>query len=264
MCLFEPVRTTAFAPAVAESKEQPSTRGYGKPTVAAAFKMGRFVFAGLHPPARWHAAPSCPSDPFGPPTTQGSRRQPAAGGCRQHSQLSTLSAARAVSMEWRGNGKTAPGQREARIQWRSARCRFSGGIGVEGIIGGPASSSCATKGWRSRCRRQRPRSPFLPHRFPGLSGPILGSTGKSGWLAMRRLSPLDRSRSSSLASQDILPLRSVWSARKMELLVPCLFLGQVCLSERKPLLSFPVGSPLFSSLRNIQSKHRRAQPIVWR
>jgi hypothetical protein len=40
--LTSPVRTTEFAPAVAESKEQPAPHGYGKPTVAAAFKSGRF------------------------------------------------------------------------------------------------------------------------------------------------------------------------------------------------------------------------------
>jgi hypothetical protein len=40
--LTSPVRTTEFAPAVAEIKQQPSTRGYGKPAVAAAFKVGRF------------------------------------------------------------------------------------------------------------------------------------------------------------------------------------------------------------------------------
>jgi hypothetical protein len=40
--LTSPVRTTEFAPAVAESKEQPSPRGYSKPTVAGAYKSGRF------------------------------------------------------------------------------------------------------------------------------------------------------------------------------------------------------------------------------
>ncbi len=39
----EPLRTTEFAPACSESKEQQScTCGYGKPAVAAAFKAGRF------------------------------------------------------------------------------------------------------------------------------------------------------------------------------------------------------------------------------
>jgi hypothetical protein len=38
----DPVRTTEFAPAVAEVKEQRSTHGYGKPAVAAAFKVDRF------------------------------------------------------------------------------------------------------------------------------------------------------------------------------------------------------------------------------
>ena len=40
--LTSPVRTTLFAPAVAETTEQPGTRGYGKPAVAATFKVGRF------------------------------------------------------------------------------------------------------------------------------------------------------------------------------------------------------------------------------
>jgi hypothetical protein len=39
----EPLRTTEFAPAVSETKEQPSrTCGYGKPAVTASFKVGRF------------------------------------------------------------------------------------------------------------------------------------------------------------------------------------------------------------------------------
>ncbi len=46
-----PMRTTEFAPAVSEVKEQqPPSSGYGKPSVAAPWKAGRFVFAGLCPP----------------------------------------------------------------------------------------------------------------------------------------------------------------------------------------------------------------------
>jgi hypothetical protein len=38
-----PARTTEFAPALSEAKEQqPPVAGYGKPTVAVAFKVGRF------------------------------------------------------------------------------------------------------------------------------------------------------------------------------------------------------------------------------
>jgi hypothetical protein len=41
--LTSPLRTTEFAPAVAATNEQqPPTRGYGKPIVATAFKVGRF------------------------------------------------------------------------------------------------------------------------------------------------------------------------------------------------------------------------------
>jgi hypothetical protein len=38
----DPVRTTEFAPALLEAKEQPSSSGYGKPSVAAPWKAGRF------------------------------------------------------------------------------------------------------------------------------------------------------------------------------------------------------------------------------
>lgn len=38
----DPVRTTEFAPAVPEAKEQQPSSGYGKPAVAATFKAGRF------------------------------------------------------------------------------------------------------------------------------------------------------------------------------------------------------------------------------
>lgn len=39
----DPLRTTEFAPALSETNQQPSTCGYGKPTVATAFKAGRFA-----------------------------------------------------------------------------------------------------------------------------------------------------------------------------------------------------------------------------
>jgi hypothetical protein len=38
----DPVRTTEFAPAASEAKEQQPSSGYGKPSVATAFKAGRF------------------------------------------------------------------------------------------------------------------------------------------------------------------------------------------------------------------------------
>ena len=40
--LTSTIRTTLFAPEVAETNEQPCTRGYGKPVVAATFKVGCF------------------------------------------------------------------------------------------------------------------------------------------------------------------------------------------------------------------------------
>ncbi len=40
--LTSPVRTTLFAPAVAETNEQPGPHGYSKPAVAATFKVDRF------------------------------------------------------------------------------------------------------------------------------------------------------------------------------------------------------------------------------
>ena len=127
------------------------------------------------------------------------------------------------------------------IPWWSVPRRSCGVIGVEGSIGRLASSSCATNGWRSRYSLQRPRSPGLPHRFPVLSGPSIVSAGKNGSLAMSLLSPLDRSQSSSLASQNALPPLSVWPAPKMALLMLCLSLGQVCLSGQNLLVSFSHG-----------------------
>src|SRR2546430_8501134 len=91
----------SFAPAQAEANAQrPVTCGYGKPTVAAPWKAGRFGGARLCPPARRDVALSSQADPFGPRTAQGSRWESARGLCRQHPQLSSLSPARAVSMEW--------------------------------------------------------------------------------------------------------------------------------------------------------------------
>ena len=184
-------------------------------------------------------------------STNGARKSMAACGWCMPPAFGVVGPVRCVSSV---NGVAQQRQSRARsasccIQWWSVRRRSCGVIGVEGSIGGPASSSCATNGWRSRCSRQVPRSPALPHRFPVLSGPIRGSTGKSGWLAMRRLSPLDRSRSSSLASQNPLPLRSVWPARKMALFLPFLFLGQVCLSEGTPAGLFSSRALAVSSLR---------------
>jgi len=78
----DPVRTTEFAPAVPEAKEQqPRTFGYGKPSVAAAFKAGRFSgqdFA-LQPDGTLR----CPANQplVAARSAQGSRWKPAHGLC---------------------------------------------------------------------------------------------------------------------------------------------------------------------------------------
>ena len=72
-----------------------------------------FLGAGLHAPARWHAALSCQSAAFCPIAVPRSRWQPARGVWSQYSQLPPLSITKASPMEWRGNGKAAPGERPA-------------------------------------------------------------------------------------------------------------------------------------------------------
>src|SRR5947208_8055804 len=104
----------SFAPAQAEANaQQPVTCGYSKPTVAAPWKAGRFGGARLCPPARRDVTLPSQSDPFGTRAAQGNRWESACGLRRQHSQLSSLSAARAVSMEWRRDREAPPGQRAA-------------------------------------------------------------------------------------------------------------------------------------------------------
>jgi hypothetical protein len=62
-------------------------------------------------PTRWHAP--LPGWPVAcsKRAASRSRREPARGLCGQHAQLSPLSSARAVSMEWERDRQTAPGKR---------------------------------------------------------------------------------------------------------------------------------------------------------
>lgn len=176
--LTSPVRTTLFAPAVAETTEQPGPRG-----------------AGLHPRGRWHAALPCSSITGGPRTAHGSRWQPTAGVCC--SIRSRRPCPLRKPPQWSGAATAKPRQGSRLVHpVVVGSSPLRGVIGVEGSIGRLASSSCVTNGWRSRYSLQRPRSPGLPNRFPVLSGLSIVSAGKNGSLAMRLLSPLDRSRSS--------------------------------------------------------------------
>jgi hypothetical protein len=115
-----PVRITEFAPAIPEHRKQAATlppsstpaSGYGPPTRATSWKVGRFTGAdfSLQPDGTLQ----CPA---GQSLSAHERRQEADGSLRivygASPQLSSLSAARAVSMECRRHGKTTPGQRVA-------------------------------------------------------------------------------------------------------------------------------------------------------
>ena len=111
----DPVRTTEFAPAHLSAKEQQAlspapAQGYGPIAEALPWKQGRFVFARLCSPARWHAPLSGRAAPARPRAAQRSRWEPACGLCGQRPQLPPLSSARAVSMAGPSHHKAAPGE----------------------------------------------------------------------------------------------------------------------------------------------------------
>ena len=184
-----PLRTTEFAPAQAEANEQrPVICGYGKPTVAAPWKAGRFGGARLCPPARRDVTLPSQSDPFGTRAAQGSRWESACGLRRQHSQLSSLSAARAVSMEWRRDREAPPGQRAAasapggsrtaalvRLEPQRTPARLSAAGATPTHRGGPAAA-------RRRFARHRGRDllPCAARAFAPLLGCAVGSQCASG------------------------------------------------------------------------------------
>jgi hypothetical protein len=107
-----PMRTTEFAPARPAATEQPSrTCGYGKPSVATTFKVGRFSGHDFCPSTRWHPALSRWAIPARARATQRGRWKPARRVCSQHSQLPPLPFARAVPMARERHQEAAPGQR---------------------------------------------------------------------------------------------------------------------------------------------------------
>jgi len=102
-----PLRTTEFAPAVFETKEQPSRPcGYGKPAVAAAFKVGRFSGQDF---ARQPAGTlRCPANQKRIAHTNGARKPMEACAWSMREVTGGVVPGRiprAVPMEWRGDGK---------------------------------------------------------------------------------------------------------------------------------------------------------------
>jgi hypothetical protein len=90
----------------------------------------------FHAPARRNTPLSSKPGASGPGAASRSRWQPTRGVCGQHSQLSPLPAARAMSMEWQRDRETSPGERPA--------ASASSGL----------HSSAATRDWSRRAYRR--------------------------------------------------------------------------------------------------------------
>lgn len=209
-----PIRTTEFALAVSViNEQQPPTIGYGRPTVAVAFKAERFSGQDFTRQSDGTLRRPANRALVAHERRRARRRQPACGLWSQHLQVSSLSAARAMSMEWRGNGNTTPGQRPAPSRGRRICSASSFRTGVAGIIGGPACTSLVTSVSRSRQRLgmagTRPCFLSLLRRFPGPNVPMTVSHGHNDWRAVRALKRPGGSRFDYSVFPNALPPPSV-------------------------------------------------------
>jgi hypothetical protein len=188
------LRTTEFAPAVSEALQThgPSV-GYGKPSAATSWKVGHF--SGEAFPLQPDGTLRCPADKALYPTEQ---RHEADGSLR------VLYAARIgdgrvcplrEQCQWHGRETTKPRRVSLLLHPLSvgaAPVRL-GVIGVVESTGAPACSSCATSGWTSSSALlSRPGQTHSLRSFPGRSGPMFASRGKSGSHAMHELQALAR------------------------------------------------------------------------
>jgi hypothetical protein len=104
----DPVRTTEFAPALPPQSGQTATRPAAHH--GHLLEDGSLLGARLSSPARWNAPVSSWAAASPPGAASRSRWKSARGVCGQHSQLSPVSAARAVSMEWQRYREASPGE----------------------------------------------------------------------------------------------------------------------------------------------------------
>ncbi len=167
----DPVRTTAFAPALSPQSEQAATRppssppaaGYGPPTSATSWKTGRFTGADF--PLQPDGTLRCPA---GKPLHPQERRREADGSLRvvyaasiRHCRPCPLR----EQCQWQGNATAKPRQvsvllHPLRVGPAPVRLRE---IGAAENTGAPVCSSCDTNASRWACRhlpplRQAPRT----------------------------------------------------------------------------------------------------------
>ncbi len=167
----DPVRTTAFAPALSPQSEQAATRppssppaaGYGPPTRATSWKTGRFTGADF--PLQPDGTLRCPA---GKPLHPQERRREADGSLRvvyaasiRHCRPCPLR----EQCQWQGNATAKPRQvsvllHPLRVGPAPVRLRE---IGAAENTGAPVCSSCDTNASRWACRhlpplRQAPRT----------------------------------------------------------------------------------------------------------
>ncbi len=179
--------TTEFAPVVPEAKEQqPASRDYGKPSVAASWKAGRF--SGQDFVLQSDGAVRCLANQS---LVAHERRREADGSLRVVYAASIRSCRpcprpRAVSMAGQRCREAASGQRAPASprRWSGPCASFE--IGAGGFIGGSASNCCVTNGWRYRWGPTVRLAQLSRLRLcPVHSAHIIVSTFKSGSLATR-------------------------------------------------------------------------------
>jgi len=180
------MRTTEFAPARAEAFEgEASPFGYASPEAGLPWKAGRFSGSDFAPQA--DGTLRCPA---GKSLHATEERREADG------RLRVLFAARIrdcrgcqlrEQCQWHGAATKKPRRVSLLLHplGIGAAPLLVARLGAAGTLDGRPCSSVAANGWRCRWNRRARLTLRLRLRlFPVGSGPIIGSRGKSGWLAM--------------------------------------------------------------------------------
>jgi hypothetical protein len=212
----EPVRTTEFAPALPSQPEHtppasPPASGHAPPATATSWKAGRFT--GTDFPLQPDGTLRCPAgSALLPHEHRRARRwQPAHGLWCQHSQLPSVSVARAVQS---ASGSATAKPRQVSVLLHplpvgAAPMRLRG-IGADETFGGPVCV-CTANTCRSRWSQPlRPPQPFLLRQSLGLSVRIPACPGTAGWLVTPELKRLSGSSSPSSGFQTAWRPSSGW------------------------------------------------------
>jgi hypothetical protein len=223
-----PMRTTEFTPSVKEpTAEQAPVQGYGKPSVALPWKAGRF-WARTSPTRATACCPVRQARRCGQP---GGARIGDCRGCPKRLQC-----------QWHGEATTRPRRRSLLLhplRVGPGPLRLSG-------LEPQTTSACLYRARATPTHRGEPTACGRSFATASRTDPFARTASarsplveRRGWLAMRVLQRLVKSRSSCSAFQNALPPRLGWRQLNTVLRVSgLLLLGQACLSEWSLMASF--------------------------